>query len=152
MFFTDPHQVQCCLLSVNVSQGIVGVTIDKGFHLPTFAFFSTVLFFVGTFVFPKGTFQYITANWSKVWRSNKSKILIGVSINKSKIILCLWLPWCIYPAIQHFEKYIIVMYLHYRCRLRFISTWFENHCVLSRLDPSIQLVHVRKYHKQISNK
>ena len=38
VLFTDPHQIQCCLLSVNVSQGIVGVTIDKGFHLPTFAY------------------------------------------------------------------------------------------------------------------
>lgn len=58
MLFTDPHQVQCCLLSVNVSQGIVGVAIDKGFHLPTFAFFGTVLVLLKPLFFQREILNY----------------------------------------------------------------------------------------------
>ena len=38
VLFADPHQIKGCFLTVNISQGIVRVAMDKGFHLIPFFF------------------------------------------------------------------------------------------------------------------
>ena len=58
MLFTDPHQIKGCFFAVNISQGIVRVAVEKGFHsMPSFFQFFNVI--IHSFSTKFGSFMVI---------------------------------------------------------------------------------------------